>query len=212
MTSFCIEPKDLPGVLALPAHDDRRRHVESCLHCRAMVHAYEEFMDPDVDNVDLDVEAAEAELAGRLAGALARPQAKGRQFSGQRTWLAAAAVLLVCGGIFLARDATLLRDARLPEGGGVVRGESNDPTELAWVEDGDGWQLTWRAETPGVPVVVFLDADLEELERRMLTASGSVRAAEVAPPATAEYLQLVFEAEGDVVARSGVVAARPGGP
>ena len=208
MTSSCIEPKDLPGVLALSAHDDRRRHVETCLHCRAMVHAYEEFMDPDVGGLDLDVNAAEAELAARLAGRLAGR----RRFFGERAWLAAAAVLLVCAGIFLARDATLLHNARLPEGGGVVRGESDDPTELAWVEADDGWRLTWRAETPGSPMVVFLEANLEELGRRPLAEPGSVLASEIAPPAKAVYLQLIFEAEGDVVARSSVVTARPDGP
>lgn len=212
MTLPCIEPKDLPGVLALPVHDDRRRHLETCLHCRAMVHAYEEFMDPEVGRAGFDVEAAEAELAGRLAGVLAVPRLTRRRFFGERAWFAAAAVLLVCASIFLARDTTLLRGTRLPEGSGVARGESEDPTQLAWVEDDDGWRLTWRADTPGTPLVVFLDANLEELARRMLATSGSARAAEVPAPAKAVYLQLVFEAEGDVVARSAVIAARPGGP
>jgi len=214
VTPSCIEPKDLPVILSLPAQDDRRRHLETCLHCRAMVHAYEEFMDPDPVHPGRDLVVADAELAERLAAIIEgpRPQAARRRYYDQRAWLAAAAVLLVCAGIFLARDAVLLRDARLPEGGGVVRGEVEDPTQLAWVQDDDGWQLTWRVDTPGAPVVVFLDADLEETERRPLAASGSARVTAVSAPTGAVYLQLVFEAEGDVVARSAVVSARPGGP
>ena len=84
MTSSCIKPKDLPGVLAMPADDDRRRHVETCLHCRAMVHAYEEFMDPDIGRAGFDVEAAETERAGRLAGVLAVPRVTRRRGSTRR--------------------------------------------------------------------------------------------------------------------------------
>jgi hypothetical protein len=213
MTTDCIRPEDIAGILALAVDDPRRRHLEGCLHCRALAHAYREFHDAEAVRPGFDLDKADGELADRLAGMLAAsPPARSRRGSAWRVrgWYAAAAVLLVCAGIFLARDLILEREARLPGGGGLVRGETEDVTGLAWRQAEDGrWQLTWDAATPGTPLVVFLDAELMELTRRPLAApDGVVAASDLAAPADAAYLQLVFEETGDVVARSALVAAR----
>ncbi len=219
MRTDCIKPENLARVLTLPEHDPQRQHLASCLHCRAMAHAYEEFLDADGVRPGFDLDAADAELVERLASIIdgpadAEPAAVLRpRFGVRRGWLAAAAVLLVCAGLFLARDAVLLRNAQLPEGGGAVRGDDKDPTALAWAAVEDGWRLTWSAETPGMPSLVFLDADLEELSRRALAVGDhGIAAAALQRPEAATYLQLVFIEEGDVVARSAVIAARPEDP
>ena len=211
MSTDCIQPQDLQRVLALPAHDSQRQHLATCLHCRAMAHAYAEFLDADGVRPRFDLDAADAELAQRLAGLIEGPKVvkAPRRIVG-RSWYAVAAVLLLCAGIFVARDAILQHDARLPVGGGVVRGEGEDATKLAWQQDDDGWCLTWHTDTPGAPVIVFFDENLEELARRALDDPGATLAASaVKAPDKAEYLQLVFEAEGDVVARSAMIAAQP---
>lgn len=215
MKTECIQPQDLPRILTLPTHEPQRQHLESCLHCRAMAHAYEEFMEHDGVRPDFDLAAADAELTERLAAIIdgsrqeSPPPAKKSPFAGPRPWYAIAAVLVVCASIFLARDATLLDGARLPEGVGVARGVSEDITELAWVAFDDGWRLTWQAAATGKPVLVFFDNRLEEVARRPLAAETSVSEEAMAVPKEAVYLQLVFEDEGDVVVRSAVISARP---
>ena len=219
MKTDCIQPDDLARVLTLPVHSPERQHLVTCLHCRAMALAYEEFLDADGVRPGFDLDAADAQLAERLAGIIAGPAPAAKapvlrpRFAVRRGWLAAAAVLLVCAGIFVARDSILRREAQLPRGVGAVRGDAADPTALAWSEGEDGWRLTWRMDTPGSPELVFFDADLVELTRRSLGGfDGDVHAAEVDAPEDAVYLQIIFAEEGDVVARSAVIAARPDEP
>jgi len=223
----CIEPQEVPVVLALPDQDPRRRHLDTCLHCRALAHAYREFMDPTDPGSLPDLEAVDAELKNRLAAVLegefasprtSRPPLRNRLVAGRtpraRAWLAMAAVLAVCAGVFLARDAVLLRDARLPGGTGLARGEADAPVgalDVAWVRDGDRWQLQWiPLAAVDATVVVFFDASLREVGRTTgSTAPALLAAAEV--PATARYLQVLAVAAGDTVARSAILAARPDG-
>jgi hypothetical protein len=42
----CLENNELEEVLALPAEHPRRRHLEDCPRCRALLASYAEFLDP----------------------------------------------------------------------------------------------------------------------------------------------------------------------
>jgi len=223
----CFDPQEFPAILALPPADPRRRHLETCLHCRALLHAYTEFMDPSDPEAFGDLAAVDAELANRLAaiveGGVPAPRADaptGRAWSCRpRAVLAVAVVLAVCAGIFLARDAVLLRDSRLPAGSaGLERGGSDGSdgsdgqVETGWTRDGDLWRLSWPAVAGAEStVVVFYDGGLHEVGRSTATATAPRVLARDAVPAGAEYLQLLFVAAGDTVARSAILAARPGG-
>jgi hypothetical protein len=195
-TTSCLTAEELPGVLALPPDHPRRRHLLSCPHCRALHHAYGEFLDPaDPDDPDLD--EADARLDRRLHAALAAPAR--RRFDRPHAMLAAAAVLVLCAGILGVREAVLLRQARLPEGTGQVRGLEGARWELT----ANGWRLAWSPAQAGWPVVQVLDGELRELARRPLP-SGPVDL-----PAEAVHLRLLFVAAGDTVGRSDLLPARP---
>ena len=177
---------------------------------RALVHAYREFLDPDLG---LDIAAADAELARRLEAIIdaelpRREQSGGSRNAIPRVWLAAAAVLVVCAGFFFARDVTLLRDGRLPDGVGIQRGDPADSLGAVWTQGTDDWTLTWRSRgtVSGGAVVVFYDHRMIEISRGAL--ADSVYAVSAAPEG-AVYLQIFIVDVGDTVARSAIVTARP---
>lgn len=204
MTSPCLHPDDLPGAFALPAGDPRHQHLQDCPRCRALVHAYDEFMAGDQEGaLTSDQIAAEAELGRRLARHLDTAVARRhRVIRSDRAWLAAAAVLLVCAGLFLSRDLV-----RLPGGEGQLRGEA-DPAGIRWQQASDGWRLTWDASpSSGRPVVLCFDDAMRPLAS-LAAAPGKLTPG--ALPAGAWYLQLAHVVEADTVARGPIVAARPG--
>ncbi len=47
----CIAEEALGNVLALPATDPRRRHVDECPRCRALAVSYREFLEPATEEV-----------------------------------------------------------------------------------------------------------------------------------------------------------------
>ncbi len=244
MTEPCLTATELPDVLALPDHDPRRRHLATCPRCRALGHAYAEFLDPS-SCPDPDLDDADARLARRLSASLQAEMANSRAFGergdlfappggddgarrGRRArlaWagrpaarpalLAAVAVLVACAGILSVRELALQRQARLPAGAaagaGAVRGAAVDSTQARWERSSAGWRLAWRADQPGEPVLIALDADLRELDRwRLLRPAEPLRPGGL--PAGAALVQLTFVAAGDTIARSALLPARPRGP
>jgi hypothetical protein len=212
----CLEPRDLPLVLDLPDDDPRRRHLASCPHCRALLNAYDEFIDPGSEDLGGDLTAADAELAGRLATALGSDHRSGKTSSGwadrfraPRARFAMAAMLIACAGMFLARDAQFRQDSRLPSGPGWQRGESAAAPQ--WQKSDGSWQLVWTAGPAAArPVVVCFDAAMGELAQLELGVDARVLDRGLIP-AAAVYLQVLFVAREDTVARSAIVSARPTG-
>ncbi|MEZ4388074.1 MAG: hypothetical protein R3D98_10960 [Candidatus Krumholzibacteriia bacterium] len=211
MTSRCLQPDDLPGALALPADDPRRRHLDVCPSCRALAHAYEEFIATDGGVWDAEHAEVEGELSRRLARHIepATPAVLPRRTDRwrARSWLAAAAVLVVCAGVYLARDLGRLRDSRLPEGPGALRGDAT-PTVARWTETAAGWRLEWDAWPSGQPVVLFYDGLMNRLAARV-ARSGEIAPADV--PEAARFLQLICVADTDTLARDALIGARPTG-
>ena len=217
MKSRCRDPREALAALDLPEEDPRRRHIADCPDCRAVIRAYEEFLEPSGVHPEKELDEADAELAERLRTDLALdnvPPAGGRGRGGgvvqrpfQRMWLALAAALTVAAVVLVVRDVPLLRDTRLPDGPGVSRGIAGAEAALTWTREATGSRLTW-SNPPGVEtaVVVLFDARMRELDR-VGTGYASTLALDTATtPAGATYAQVLFVAAGDTVARSFIVA------
>jgi hypothetical protein len=175
-----IEIEDLGGLAELPPDDPRRRTLQAQPSVRARLRAYQEFMSP-VDAPAEKLRDAEDRLAGVLereigvpieAGA-GRPQARERAARGgiarwlfaprMRPVFAAAAILIVAGGTFLAismgrRDERQLRGTTVPAPGAwnarpTVKTLSPGKVRLSW------------DPAPGAQTytLVFLSGDLREV-------------------------------------------------
>ena len=217
MTEICLTAAELPAVMALPSDHPRRRHLETCPHCRALRHAFAEFLDPSGGD-DPELDDADARLGARVQAALDE-RAHDRQaedwsrfFTPRGALLAAAAVVVFCAGILAVREAVLRHDARLPEGFGLVRGPVADSTGTRWLQTAAGWRLTWDSAQNGIPVLQVLDGDLRELARRPFDSDNMTNLVLGALPAGAAYLRLLFVDAGDTVARSALIAAQPANP
>ncbi len=161
----CIPPEDLALLVALPAADPRRRHVEECARCRAAWLAYQDFVAPG---------RAPAEVRDRLDRALAEacglPVSRSpRRRAWSRLWpvpaLAAAAVTALVIG--WPRHATPPGDRLGPAP--VLRGEAAggrwSPGSARRLPDG-GLELSWLSRPEARTYrVVLLRSDGEELLR-----------------------------------------------
>ncbi len=217
MTDRCFTPEEFGPLLALPANDPRRAHLDACPACRALAHAWREFQAPPPEALPDGLDEADAQLAARLQDALGLPPplcgvpgGGGRRAparpGARRALLAAAAALAACAVLFVARDLSVLRGPRLPDRPGVERGGADNVGDPRVLPQNDGWRLTWR-RPPGTDaaVVVLFDARLRELTRRAAGADSSLAIGGDNTAREAVWAQVLFLAEGDTVAHSPIV-------
>jgi len=213
MKQSCIDPQDIGVVLALPEDDRRRRHLSFCFQCRALGLAYEEFMDPGMIDVGEDFEAADGELASRLSSVLSPKPSRltlvRQRSTGHRGLYAMAAVLVVCAGLFLARDVVVMgQQPPVSEDLRIERGGQGEQIAIQWMQTAAGWELQWSNHVgTDQAMVTFFDAAMNDLSSIMVTPGLTLDQV----PEGAIYLQVLHLAHGDTVARSPVSAAKPGG-
>ena len=164
MSERCSPIEELERIAALPADDPRRRHLDGCPRCRALLHACRTFAREPEGELAAQAGRLDARLAAALdreiLGAHARVDAAGveeprpsflralgglrrapRAWQALRIAAACAAVVLVVLGVQQTRHP------RLPEGGDVVlRGagpaEPGAPAGQARLL-ADGWVFSW---------------------------------------------------------------------
>jgi hypothetical protein len=216
----CLPPEDLARILALPADDPARRHVDGCPRCRTLARRFQDFLAPSPLPPAAGATAAGKELRQRLDAALPGPRmligqrwkpgsgtggpARSLRRRPARPWYAMAAVLVLAVG-FLAIRHQLLAPDGLPGGQApVLRGGQTQPEAPRLLEDSDGIKLTWQPhpETDRA-VIVVLDGDLGEITRLPVADTGQHRFApagtpEALPP-QGRYLRVRFTLAGDVV-------------
>lgn len=216
MNEACIPVVEIGSVTTAPADDPRRRHLESCPRCRALARQYRTFMDPAPLSADARVDWANAAIAQRLAheigtpgGVIAPLRPRPARFArSSRSLWAAAAVLLACAGIFLARDVAQDLNPRVPPGPAILRNETDTAHALSVVAATNtpgAWRIAWTAPADAeASVVVLYDAALRELGRRDLGRAFTLTLDPAVWPATAQaaYVGVVFLAGGDEVGRA----------
>ncbi len=206
----CLNMQEIAALAGLATDDPRRRHLESCPHCRGMAEALGTFLSPgDTSDLD-DLAGADVDLWTRLAAAMDTPAAapvvaRPRR---RRGWLALAAVLAVASLGLAAADLAHFREFLAPRTGERLRGEPA-ATDLVSTPVDDGLRLAWSAApTAETFVFVFLAADLEDVGR--LTSPAPVlEITGESLPAAASLCQVFAVAQGDTIARSAIVRLRP---
>ncbi len=216
MNKACIPAVEIGTAATAPPDDPRRRHLASCPRCRALAREYAAFMNPGPLPAAARGDWAATALARRLAQEIGTPggvivplRPRTRRFAlPPRALWAAAAVLVACAGIFLARDLAEDLNPRVPPGPAILRGEADAPLALTVtsVAGASGaWDLAWTAPAGAdANVVVLYDAALRELGRRDLGPRTSLALDPRAWPeaASAAYVGVVFLAGGDEVGRT----------
>ena len=203
MTDQCLDPGEIGEIAGLPADDPRRRHLDTCPHCRGLARALDIFLEPGNTSDLGDVAGADAELQARLATAIPG-RSTGTNPSTSRRWpmLAMAAVLALCALGLTATEILRQRDSALPQLDRRQRGDSRD-TRLIVVRTTNGLHIAW----PGIPaadevVYVFLSDDMDELGRHV--APGVLQLAVGDQLSAATYCQAFAVLQGDTVGRSGI--------
>jgi len=124
MPDSCIEIHELEEILRLPRDDSRRRHLETCPRCRAVVASYKDFLDPADAPPDAHLQKVkvrlgrtlDAKILGRKTEVLEsrRPSFMERIFP--RRWSAYWRPALVLAGliliVFTAREFLPDRESR----------------------------------------------------------------------------------------------------
>jgi hypothetical protein len=208
----CIPAMEIGAAAAAPQDDPRRRHLTTCPRCRALAREYHAFMAPPALPAAARGEWAAGVLARRLSREIGTPGGvilplhprRSRLNLPSRALWATAAILLVCGGLFLARDLTRELNPRVPPGPAIVRGEAGTlPTLSVTLAPGTpgAWRLAWSLPAGAdASVVVLYDAALRELARQDLGTELAFTVDARAWPAAA-YAGVVFLAGGDEVGR-----------
>jgi hypothetical protein len=205
---------EIGAAAAAPQDDPRRRHLAACPRCRALAREYHAFMSPPALPAAARGEWAAGVLSRRLAQEIGTPggvilplhSRRSRVTLPSRALWATAAILLVCGGLFLARDLSRELNPRVPAGPAILRGESDVlPTlNVTPAATPGAWQLAWSLPAGAeASVVVLYDAALREVGRRDLGAAQAITIDPHAWPAAggAAYAGVMFLAGGDEVGR-----------
>ncbi len=216
MNKACIPVSEIGLAAAAPPDDPRRRHLETCSRCRALSREYQSFMNPAPLPSDARSDWAATALSRRLAqeigtpgGAIValRPRRPLSALPPRSLW-AAAAVLVACAGIFLARDLTGGLNPRVPPGPAILRGEADAPLALSVTPTAgapDVWHLAWTTPADAdASVIVLYDAALRELGRQDLGPAVTLTLDPRAWPAASEaaYVGVVFLDGGDEIGRT----------
>ena len=156
----CVPEEALGDVLALPASDPRRAHLDTCPRCRALVLSYEAFLSPDPEHAALYGAAEKQALDAERERLLGTPSGDAGPAAGRRrgeptgtatawwtplfaprlrpAWALAAVAVVATLVVLLPRG----RDAEL---GREVRGLADRPLALAEpVFDAGSVRLAWR--------------------------------------------------------------------
>lgn len=231
MSDRCPAIEELEAVLALPAADPRRRHVDDCARCRSLADMLREFAATTVapaaagfGTADPSLRDTIAELTGvreSEAAPVAEPPLAPREFVPEpkaqkplrapwwsfgavRPAFAFAALLVVAtAGVALWRANTGAPVMRDASGAGAGAFAAGPARPVA-----GGLDLSWTAE-PGVDdyCVVFLDGGLREIARTKPVATTQLKLEPAAlPDGLAHGAQVAWYVEaragGDVVART----------
>lgn len=178
MKEGCIDVERIATVLELPAEDPRRRHVESCPHCRNLARSYTEFLRAEMGPAAQPDAARDrlAEVILDAAGETDVPEtAPSRWWSSWRlrsaSLVAATAAITLLAVILWPDHSTvppLLRDDRVPRAGAL----SLRPAEA--VTDGNV-RLTWtRAHGADRYEVRAYSSELDEIYRHPAVTDTSV--------------------------------------
>ena len=166
MKHECSGPAELAALLDLPVEDPQRRAAHACARCDALLRAMTAFLDGDPTVPAAEAAAAEAHLAGALAGLLGQqapagartkiahlpPRQRRRGQSGWGWGLGLAAVLT--GIVILGTRPSWLPGDGSPGPNGVLRGGepvAGAPVDMAVtvVSSGEGeLAVSWPA-VPG---------------------------------------------------------------
>jgi hypothetical protein len=160
MAERCLQVESLGGVLAAPADDPRRLHLEQCPRCRARLAAYLEFMAPTESPARDELAGARARLEAALAaetGADAGPVAGDRDrpgfWHGLLRWMTRPALRPVWGAAAALLIVLVAREMRPPEPSGPaaprLRGEPTAAGEAIAADDPvraatGALSFTWR--------------------------------------------------------------------
>ncbi len=170
----CPSSEQMGRLAALPESDERRRALEECPRCAALLHSYRDFLEPAAaEPLPPGVREGLAQLRERLAGVEARPaRTRARQTAREpvairwmplwRPALAFAAVAVVAGAWWWSPLGPA------GESGRAVRGVPADAVRRAEAEFGPDGAV--RFVWPGVPeadhyVVTLHSAELATLAR-----------------------------------------------
>lgn len=208
MSGFCPHADQLAALVNRPPGDPFWAHAEGCPHCRARLHAYRRFLAPEEggEDLDFDLEPADSELEARLTAALGLPAGgRGRllRWRSPRAFYALAALLLVGVGLTVAPELTRPRLSRPPVSGEALRGDEQADGGHLISAAGDGWRLAWpvRPEADQV-LAVFFDDALNEVGLTAAAASaGGVTVTRTEAGPGAAFVQIVYLALGDTLAR-----------
>lgn len=213
MSGFCPYADMLAALVTRPLGDPFWIHADNCPHCRARLQAYRRFLAPEEggEDLDFDLEEADADLTVHLTAALDNQQGlRGRAswWRASRMYYALAAVLLVGVGIFVAPELTGPRTFQRPAAGTALRGDDPDGGMFLISAEGDNWQLNWpeRPEADQV-VAVFFDDALNEVGLAAADASGGLAITRTEAGPDAAYVQIVYLAQGDTLARGPLLQA-----
>jgi hypothetical protein len=148
-----LDPESLEEISALPASDPRRRHVEGCARCRAMLEAYRIFLEAPPPLPELDAADVRARMTAARASEATGHIPTVRRAVGRRrarvTWSdwrlagAAAALVVVAGLLYATRDLRQKSEVNLR---GVERRRQPAPEILESSRDSNGTlTIRWRA-------------------------------------------------------------------
>jgi hypothetical protein len=181
----CLTPEELEGARNLAPGDARRREIEECPRCRALLESYVEFLDDRSVPEGIDVAAASERLSGLFEAevgddspapplraphrGVALPPRTARSWtawlSGARVGWAVAAALVVAIGLYWGR-------ALAPMGGEDALRSGPDSTGTAVVRPGSletrivdvGIELRWTS-VPDADAyrVILLGDDLSQI-------------------------------------------------
>lgn len=204
----CFNSDEIPDLTRLPPDDPRRHHLAECPHCRNAAAAQALFLAPG-DTSDLeDLAAVDRRLQERLDAVLvpALPATASRRK--RQGWYALAAMLAVCALGLTATDLLRLRDGALPRVGERVRGEDQS-TDLSVTNADGNFRFTWTGAPDAESYAfVWLGTDLKAIEATTLHEPRLTAAPADLPPA-ARFCQVYAVSQGDTIARSAIVRARP---
>lgn len=170
MTQRCFQAEELSELLDLEEADPRRRHLDECPRCRALLAEYRDFLKPpsEISGTNLD------EAGSRLRGALKREIYEGEAASPvkrvveSRTFRVLMALAATICVILIAYS---FKEDRPPESDGIVLREEPGAGRERKIEllpiqplrEG-AVKLSWRAaEGADAFKVYFFSGELEEL-------------------------------------------------
>lgn len=170
MTQRCFQAEELSDILDLEEADPRRRHLDECPRCRALLSEYRDFLKPPQEMPGTNLEDAGSRLREVLEREIreGEPSSPVKRIIESRTFRMVMAVAATICVIIIAYS---FKEDRPPESDGIVLREEpgagrEDEIALRPVQplSEGAVKLSWRtAAGADAFKVYFFSAELEEL-------------------------------------------------